>query len=83
MYYVYILQSGKTGHYYVGSTGHLEDRIERHNGGRSKATKNGLPWTLVFKEAYSNRGEAMRREMEIKGWKSHERISAMINTYRL
>ena len=82
MYYVYILQSEITGRYYIGSTRNLDDRLLRHNSGRSKATKSALPWNLMWKEEYSSRGEAYRREFEIKSWKSHERIAKMIGASR-
>lgn len=78
MFHVYILQSDKTGKFYVGSTGNLEDRITRHNSGRSKATKNGIPWKLVYTEEFQTRNDAYKREMEIKAWKSHERIAQLV-----
>ena len=65
-FYVYILQSLKDGAYYVGSTSNLEDRIERHNQGRSTYTKAKRPWKLVYSERHPNRSSAVRREQEIK-----------------
>ena len=41
MFHVYILLSEKTGKFYIGSTGNLEDRLSRHTTGRSKATFSG------------------------------------------
>jgi len=82
MYNMYILQSDKTGKFYVGSTGNLEDRLIRHYNGRSIATKNGGPWKLVLNEEFSSRPEAYHREMEIKSWKSHTRIAQLVSTSR-
>jgi putative endonuclease len=82
MYYVYILQSELTGRYYIGSTGNPEDRLLRHNSGRSQATKSGLPWRLVWQEEFSTREEACKREIEIKSWKSHSRIASMVSVSR-
>jgi len=82
MYNVYILQSDKTGKFYVGSTGDLEDRLIRHFNGRSIATKHGEPWKLVFTEEYNSRQEGFHREMEIKSWKSHSRIALLASTSR-
>ena len=79
MYHVYILQSELTQKFYIGSTGNITDRMERHNNGRSKATKTGIPWKLVYSEEFTTRSEAIGREMEIKSWKSHTRIMALIN----
>jgi putative endonuclease len=65
-YFLYILQSQKDGGYYIGSTRDLSERVERHNQGRSKYTKNKRPWNLVYSEENSNRFEAMKREYAIK-----------------
>jgi len=78
MYYTYILKSEVTNKFYIGSTGNLEDRLTRHNQGRSKSTAKGIPWTLELIEEYETRSVAMRREMELKSWKSHKRIDELI-----
>ena len=64
-YYVYILQSVTSGKYYIGSTNDLEERLKRHNEGRSKYTKNKGPWEIVYKEEHPDRSSAVRREKEI------------------
>ncbi len=79
-YVMYILRSERTNKFYIGSTGNLEDRIIRHNNGRSKATKTGIPWKLVYSEDFLTRSEAQKREMELKSWKSHTRIEAFIQS---
>ena len=66
MYTVYILYSASIDRYYVGSTGDLADRLHRHNGGRSKYTRVGVPWELVYQEDYVTRSEAYVRERAIK-----------------
>ena len=78
MFYTYILQSKITTKFYIGSTGNLEDRLIRHNNGRSKATKAGIPWKLVYTEKFETRSEACRREVELKSWKSHQRVADLI-----
>ena len=78
MYHVYILQSEPNGKFYIGSTGNLAERLKRHNGGRSKATKFGIPWKLVYTENFESRSEAIKREMEIKSWKSHLKVEKLI-----
>ena len=80
MFYLYILQSEKSNKFYIGSTANLSDRISRHNGARSKATANGIPWKLVYSEKFNTRSEAMKREYEIKAWKSHKLITNLINS---
>jgi putative endonuclease len=78
LHYVYILRSLSDGRYYVGTTQNLEERLERHNQGRSKYTRNFRPWELVHFEEYPTRSEAMKREYAIKRRKSQEYIKAVV-----
>ena len=78
MFQMYILLSEKTGKFYIGSTGNLEDRLSRHSSGRSKATFSGQPWKLIWTEVFETRSAAYKREMEIKAWKSHDRIVQLV-----
>jgi len=79
MFQVYILYSKTTQRFYIGSTGNITDRIHRHNNGQSKSTKTGTPWIIVYTETFVTRSEAMIREMELKSWKSHQRIAQLVN----
>jgi len=81
-YYVYILLSHHNGKYYIGSTRNLEDRIKRHNEGRSKYTKYGIPWELLYSEKYLDRSDAIKREKQIKRQKSKKFIEALVKTSR-
>jgi putative endonuclease len=63
---VYILYSLSIDQYYVGITGDLDDRLKRHNGGRSKSTKRGIPWHVVRTIDAETRSEAMLLEKKIK-----------------
>ena len=79
MFKVYILFSAKINQYYTGSTGNISDRLSRHNGGRSAATKKGAPdWVIVYTESYETRSEAVQREMQIKKMKSRDAIEKLI-----
>jgi len=82
MFYTYILQSQKTEKYYIGSTENLEERMIRHNGGRSKATKSGIPWALMYYEEYDTKSHAYQRELEFKAWNSHSRLTRLISASR-
>lgn len=66
MYTVYILYSQKSSRYYVGQTSDITDRLERHNQGRVKSTKFGIPWKVVLQLEVSTRSEAMVLEKQIK-----------------
>ena len=73
MYYIYVLQDKLSSKFYVGHTNNIEERIKRHNEGRSGYTKRGQ-WKLYYFEKYKTRSEAMRREKEIKYKKSRRYI---------
>ena len=80
-YYFYILQSQSDGSYYLGQTSDLEDRLNRHNEGRSRYTRARRPWRLVYSEEYAARAEAMRREREVKGKRSRTFIESLTRTF--
>ncbi len=69
MYFVYILHSSQYNRYYIGSTGNIEDRVNRHNDGATKSTKPFRPWVLVYQENFETRTEARKRENQIKKFK--------------
>ena len=69
MSYVYIIQSHKTGRYYVGATRDLQRRIKEHNAGKS-STKRDAPFELVYAEEHVSMKAAVRREAMIKSYKS-------------
>ena len=77
-YYVYIIYSKSLNKFYIGSTQDLEDRLKQHNAGRSRYTKPGIPWVIVYKETYQSRTSAYNREKEIKARKSREYIQDLI-----
>ena len=70
MYYVYVLKSQKYKRTYIGSTSDLKRRVREHNKGRVKATKYGIPWNLVYYEAFWSKKDALGREMHLKKYGS-------------
>ena len=72
MFWVYLLQN-PDGHFYVGHTDNLRNRVASHNRTDKvigKFTRKNGPWVLVWSEEYPSRSIAMRRERQIKSWKS-------------
>jgi putative endonuclease len=65
-FYVYVLQSGKDSNFYVGYTNDLRQRLEVHQSGRVKSTKNRLPVTLIYWEGCLNQADATQREKYLK-----------------
>jgi putative endonuclease len=80
-YYVYILYSPSIDSYYKGQTSDIDDRLKRHNNGQEKATKLGVPWTLVWRTKKDTRGEALILERKLKNL-SRERTIQFINKYK-
>ena len=81
-YTVYILRSETNGSYYIESTADLNERLQRHNQGRSRYTKRGMPWKIVHTEQFATRAQATQRERQIKKRKSREYIEALVRTSR-
>ena len=54
---------------YTGWALDVKARVKAHNAGRgAKYTKTRRPVKLVYSEEVPTRGEAMKREREIKRW---------------
>ena len=79
MYTVYILKSEHYDRYYIGSTKNLEERITRHNQGRSKWTKQHRPWQVIYTECYEDKETALKREKQIKSYKGGEAFKKIIH----
>ena len=79
-YYLYILYSKAIDKYYVGYSSDIEKRIEYHNYNHKGFTARSKDWQLVYSEIFNDRTLAMKREKEIKAWKSRTRIIELINT---
>ncbi|MEI6019852.1 MAG: GIY-YIG nuclease family protein [Bacteroidota bacterium] len=79
MFYIYILYSVSVNKYYVGSTGEsLEERLRRHNSNHKGFTGGIGDWELKYTEVFIIKSEAIKREKEIKNWKSKEMIEKLI-----
>jgi len=79
-HFVYIIQSLKDGSYYIGSAQNLEERLARHNQGRSQYTRSKRPWEMVFIEEFPDKSTAAKREQEIKSRKSKAYIEKLVRT---
>jgi len=67
MYFVYMLKCSDST-IYTGITNNLTRRVEEHNSSNrgAKYTKTRRPVELLYKEEYSNRSLASKREYYIK-----------------
>lgn len=56
-------------------------RLERHNSGFEKYTKNGIPWKLILSIECNDRSEAMSLEKKLKNL-SRKRLNDFISNYQ-
>jgi putative endonuclease len=78
MYYVYIIHSKKLNKRYIGRTNDLRSRIKRHNNGGSDFTNRGMPWQLIYYEAFITKKDAMEEEAFLKTGKGRERLKFLL-----
>ena len=77
---VYILYSPLVDRYFVGKTSDMEKSIERHNSGKNKHTKTGLPWNLMYKESFESADTAREKEVAIKSSANREQLIGFIRS---
>ena len=66
MYYTYIVRCSDNT-LYTGYTNDIDKRIKAHNLGKgAKYTRSRLPVSLVYREEFGTKEEAMSREWHIK-----------------
>lgn len=69
MYYTYLLFCQKKGFdsdFYIGSTGDLKSRIEKHKTGEIDTTKKFDKVLLIYYEACLDKTDARKRELQLK-----------------
>ena len=65
-YYIYLLESEKSGIWYIGLSINPEQRLKQHNLGKSKFTSSHIPWKLLYSEKAGDLKEARRLEKYYK-----------------
>jgi putative endonuclease len=76
---VYILFSKTLNKYYVGFTSEeITERLRKHNSNHKGFTGNVGDWEIQYQEQFNTKLEALRREKEIKNWKSRKLIEKLI-----
>ena len=65
-YSVYVLYSDSADRFYIGVSGDVEQRFERHNSGQSRWTARYRPWRCVFRRQLADLTEALKVEKLLK-----------------
>ena len=78
-FYTYILFSEKLNGYYIGYTGDsLKSRLHKHLHSAKGHTSKANDWKIVYSQTFDTKQAAMKREIEIKAWKSKIKIEKLI-----
>jgi putative endonuclease len=68
MYYTYLARCSDNS-IYTGYCVDLDARENKHNKGEgAKYTRSRRPIKIIYSEKYTTKSEAMKREIQIKGW---------------
>ena len=80
MHYVYIARCAD-GTLYTGYARDPRERVNVHNAGHgARYTSGRRPVSLVYSEAFDSRGEALRREHELKGWTRRRKEALVVGS---
>jgi len=78
MHTTYILFSKIKNKYYIGSTSDIQERLKKHNSNHKGFTGGIGDWDFVYTEIFETKIEAIKRELQIKKWKSRKMIEELI-----
>ena len=76
--FIYIIQSKKTGRYYIGSTSDVSRRLQDHNSSNTPSTKAGKPWILRLSQEYGSLVKARKIEKHLKKLKRRDYLERII-----
>ena len=78
MYYVYLIEC-KDKTLYTGITTDVQRRFKEHSLGKGGAyTRSKKVKKVLYTEQFKTRSEALKRELEIKGWRRKKKLSLII-----
>ncbi|MFX1588481.1 MAG: GIY-YIG nuclease family protein [Promethearchaeota archaeon] len=87
VFYVYILETiskNNRKRFYTGYTNNLERRLKEHKkGSGAKFCRGKKVISLKYFESFTERRNAMRRELEIKSLPRREKIELIKNFYQI
>lgn len=81
MHIVYIIESEVYGSWYYGYTTDPSQRLEAHNAGLNKSTRNRGPWKFIFQRHFDTKTEALEFEIYLKKSRNKEYIKRVFGEY--
>ena len=79
IYYVYILYSERLTKYYIGYSDDVEARFKKHLTNHKGFTGKAKDWKIVYTEFFDRKEDAIKRELQIKSWKSKRMTEKLIS----
>jgi putative endonuclease len=80
MYYVYLLKSKKDNSLYIGYTNNIKRRLQEHNEGKVRSTRDNITWEVIYYEAFISLEDARKRERSLKYFgKAYGQLKGRIN----
>lgn len=77
MWYIYILLC-EDGSFYTGASNNPQKRFQDHKNGKGGAyTRSHKPIKILYTEELSSKSEALKREIQIKGWSKGKKIKLL------
>jgi putative endonuclease len=77
-YFIYILYSVSLDLYYIGSSANPQERLRKHLANHRGFTSKAKDWSICYTESFSDKTEALKRERQLKSWKSRVKILQLI-----
>jgi len=76
---VYVLYSASLDKFYIGFTADdIIERLKKHNSNHKGFTSGYRDWTVYYTESYDLKSNAIKREKQLKAWKSKVRIAQLV-----
>ena len=79
MYKVYAIRSTQRNYTYIGLTGDLANRLDRHNSGYERTTRAYRPFELVYTRSFTSRLEARVHEKWLKSGQGRDFLKRQFN----
>ena len=76
--YVYTLKSERNGSFYIGSTNNYQRRLDEHERGKSKYTRNNRPYKLVLVQEFQDLKTARVIEYKLKRFANRNVIEKIV-----
>ena len=78
MHYIYVLKSNKDKNLYIGCTCDIKKRFDEHCDGKVKSTAHRRPLEMIYKEEYTDKYVAFKKEKYYKTYKGKKELKNKI-----